>query len=223
MSSTLWGKHKHPTETMHHIDQSSYLLAQTNLLLNTIFGVNVVRLKLEQPTALHSLVNTSASVWEVSCHMLCVQHWGTYFAHPQFKTGGESQDFPNQMTECTMYLPCDKCVTRYVCCFGFWGGWHFVAGRGKEKVLHIPPTPPKKCAEKLLRVRAVERQTCITTTIRHAVTQVGSPQLLSGRQMSAVLYLIWITRAQSGNCFPNLAHRQTVLVTHYDSVATLAT
>lgn len=75
----------------------------------------------------------------------------------------------------------------------FWVlGWldTLVAGRGKERVLRIPPTPPKKCAEKLLRVPAVERQTCITTTRRHAVTQVGSPQLLGGRQMSAVLYLI---------------------------------
>lgn len=132
--------------------------------------------------------------------MLCAQHWDKYFAYPQSKMGGDSQNFPNQMTD--EVLPCDKSVIGYVCCLGFWDGWHFIAGRGREKVLRIPPTPPKKCAEKLLRVRAVERQTCIKTTRRHAATQVCSLQLLSGRQMSAVLHLIWITLAQSGNFFP---------------------
>lgn len=114
--------------------------------------------------------------------------------------------------------PCDKSVTRYVCCFGFFGdGWHLVAGRGsggKKKVENIPPTPPQKCAEKLPGVRALERQTCITTTRRHAVTQVGSPQLSSGRQMSAVLHLIWITLGTSlGNFFFQFG-THTVSVTH---------
>lgn len=49
--------------------------------------------------AFQSLVDTWASVWEVSCHMLWAQHWDAYFAYPQSEAGWESQDFPNQMTE----------------------------------------------------------------------------------------------------------------------------
>lgn len=97
----------------------------------------------------------------------------------------------------------------------FWDGWRFIArsGRGK-KCCSFRPLPPKKCAGKLLRVPAVERQPCIRTTRWHAVTQVCSLQLLSGRQMSAVLHLIGITLAQSGNFFPQFG-RHISLMTHF--------
>lgn len=96
---------RQPTDKMHHIIQSKHILAQTNLLINTVLGliwcVTQTQFINNSGEALDSLVNTSSSVWKVSCHMSCAQHWDrpTYFAYPQSKTGGESQDFPNQMTE----------------------------------------------------------------------------------------------------------------------------
>lgn len=91
----------------------------------------------------------------------------------------------------------------------FWDGWHFIAREGKggeKKCCMLDPLPTEKCVEKLLRVWAVERLTCLKTTRRHAGTQVCSLQLLTGRQMSEALQLIWITLAHPGKLLPTNWH-----------------
>lgn len=73
--------------------------------------------------------------------MFYAQHWDTYFTYPQSKTGGEGEDFPNQMRE--PFIAMGQSVTRYVCCSGFWDGWHLVAGRERGKSGSFHPFPLK--------------------------------------------------------------------------------
>lgn len=72
--------------------------------------------------------------------MLCVQHWDAYFECSQFKTGGERQNFPNQMTD--EVLPCDKSATRYACCSGMVDASSLGVEEGKS-VAHSVHSPPK--------------------------------------------------------------------------------
>lgn len=168
--------------------------------------------------AFHSLVNTLRLVWEVSCHVIHIA-LGYIFYISTIQDGWEEPGLSKSDDRGKGFLkevlPCDKSVTRYVCFFG--GIFRRLTLRcweGKEKCCAFHPLLPKICAEKLLGVRPEERQTCITTTRWHAVTQVDSVAVVGvgDRCLQLFFYFFFFLMGTSlagklGSFSPIFAHR----------------
>lgn len=84
----------------------------------------------------HVMSTTLGCIFRISAVHGGLGEWGLS------ETRWQRKPFPNEV------LPCDKSVTRDICCFGFWDGWHFVARRGKGKsVAHSTHSSSKMCDE----------------------------------------------------------------------------